>query len=139
MNIREYNGTRQVFDPIRGKWVKLTPEEDVRQQFLEYLTANRHYPAGLIAVEHLVVINNLRQRADIVIYDRLLQPFLIVECKAPSVGITKAVFAQALRYNMKLGVRYLVVTNGIAHYCAEMLPNNEVKFLSEIPEYVPTA
>ncbi|MCQ2228295.1 MAG: type I restriction enzyme HsdR N-terminal domain-containing protein [Bacteroidales bacterium] len=132
LKVIEDKGLVKVFDPYRKKYVKLTPEEYVRQSFLSFLAQHLHYPIALTAVEHLVEINGLKQRADIVIYDRTFRPYLIVECKAASVPITKEVFAQALRYNTRLGVRYVVVTNGLAHYCAEIADGKAV-FLKEVP------
>jgi len=126
------NGLVKVLDPYRKKYVKLTPEEYVRQSFLSFLTNNLSYPLALTAVEHLVEINGLKQRADIVIYDRSFRPYLIVECKATSVPITQEVFAQALRYNTRLGVKYLIVTNGLKHYCAEIADGKAI-FLKEVP------
>lgn len=113
----------------------LTPEEWVRQHILHYLIRDKHYPAGLTAVEHLVVINQLRQRADVVIYDRQRKPLLIVECKAPSVSITAGVFEQALHYNMVLGVRIVVVSNGIVHMAARLDDSGGYVLLSQIPDY----
>ncbi len=124
----------QIFDPYRKKYVARTPEEEVRQFILKYLTDDLHIPASLTAVETLVKINNLSQRADIVIYDKNLHPLLIVECKAPTVKITKATFEQALRYNTVLGTRFVVVTNGITHYCAEITTDG-IKMLNQIPDF----
>lgn len=125
----------KIYDVIRRKYVVLTPEEWVRQHILHYLIRDKHYPAGLTAVEHLVVINQLRQRADVVIYDRQRKPLLIVECKAPSVSITAGVFEQALRYNMVLGVRIVVVSNGIVHMAARLDDSGGYVLLSQIPDY----
>lgn len=129
------DGKEKVFDPFRKKYVRMTPEEHVRQTFLAFMTTYLDYPIGLTAVEKLVVVNGLKQRADIVVYDRQMQPHLIVECKAPSVSITMDVFNQALRYNMRLGVRYVVVTNGLQHYCAEIMADGSTAFLREMPRY----
>lgn len=93
------------------------------------------FPVGLTAVEHLVVINGLKQRADIVFYDKELCPYLIVECKAPHVSITKDVFMQALRYNMRLGVRFVIVTNGMKHYCAEILSDGTMRMMNDMPRW----
>lgn len=131
----EREGLVQVMDPYRRKYVKLTPEEYVRQTFLSYLTHQMHFPAALTAVECMVKINGLRQRADVVVYDKQMQPLLIVECKAPSVPITQLAFNQALRYNTRLGVRFLILTNGLKHYCAEILSTGEVKMLAQMPDY----
>lgn len=135
LRITTEDGLTKVFDPYRRKLVKLTPEEYVRQTFLAYLTNWLHYPAGRTAVEHLVKINTLRQRADIVVFDRLMQPYLVVECKAPSVPITQSVFEQALRYNTRLNVKYLIVTNGLQHFCADVADAANVVFLKNIPPY----
>ena len=125
----------RIFDVIRRKFVALTPEEWVRQHIVHYLIGDRHFPAGLMAVEHLVVINQLRQRADVVIYNRQRLPLLIVECKAPSVAITAAVFEQALRYNMVLGVRIVVVSNGMVHLAAALDGKGGYTLLNQIPDY----
>lgn len=136
LKIKEEDGLLKVYDKYRRKYVKLTPEEHVRQFFLSYLSNVLCYPTGLTSVEHLVVINRLKQRADIVCFDKTLRPYLIVECKAPTIAITKEVFMQALRYNMQLGVRYVVVTNGMKHYCAEIMLDGTMRMLNEIPKWV---
>lgn len=110
----------QVFDEVRKKFVALTPEEWVRQQFIHYLVNQLNYSSGLIAVEMLVKVNGLSQRADIVLYNKKGQASVIVECKAPEVAVTRAVFNQAARYNTRLKVNYLIVTNGLQHYCARL-------------------
>lgn len=135
LKLKEEAGLLKVYDNYRRKYVKLTPEEHVRQCFLSYMNNMLGYPQGLTAVEHLVVINGLRQRADIVVYDKALKPYLIVECKAPSVPITKEVFMQALRYNTQLGVRYVIVTNGMKHYCAEVMQDGTMKMLEQMPQW----
>ncbi|MCG8579838.1 MAG: type I restriction enzyme HsdR N-terminal domain-containing protein [Bacteroidales bacterium] len=124
----------QVFDEVRKKFVALTPEEWVRQHFIHYLISGLGYSAGLIAVEMLVKVNGLSQRADIVLYDKQGQARVIVECKAPEVPVTRAVFNQAARYNTKLNVDYLVVTNGMQHYCAKLLDETgNYELLKAIP------
>ncbi|MGV8827433.1 MAG: type I restriction enzyme HsdR N-terminal domain-containing protein [Breznakibacter sp.] len=133
--IKKDQSRYKIYDMIRRKYVVLTPEEWVRQHIIHYLINDKHYPAGLTAVEHLVVINQLRQRADVVIYDRNRKPLLIVECKAPSVAITTGVFEQALRYNMVLGVRIVVVSNGITHLAARLDDAGGYALLSQIPDY----
>ena len=109
---------RLVFDIIRKKYVALTPEEWVRQHVIHYLYGHLKYSAGLMAVETIVKVNGLSQRADIGVYDRKGAPAMIVECKAPEVKIDNSVFEQAARYDIKLGVKYLLVSNGLKHYCA---------------------
>ena len=129
------DGKTAAFDIIRKKYIVLTPEEWVRQHMVHYLIHHKHYPAGLTAVEHLVRINQLRQRADVVMYDRNRQPLLIVECKAPSVAITSGVFEQALRYNMVLGVRVVVVSNGMTHLAAKLDGKGGFELMDHIPNY----
>lgn len=141
LNLPEYNfkikptsGTDLIFDSIRKKYVKLTPEEWVRQNFIRYLVQEKHYPQGLIAVEASIKVNKLIRRCDAVIFDRSGNPFLIVECKAPSVAISQKTFDQVARYNLTLHVTYLVVTNGIHHFCCKMVPEeNNYVFLDGIP------
>ncbi len=130
------NSKQLVFDIIRKKYVALTPEEWVRQNLVHYLMNHLGYPLGLIAVETVVKINTLNQRADVVVYNRKGEPVMIVECKAPTVKIDNSVFDQAARYNLSLGVNYLLVTNGIKHYCAQLnMEQKSYKMLKSIPGY----
>ncbi|MDQ2177563.1 type I restriction enzyme HsdR N-terminal domain-containing protein [Marinifilum sp. D714] len=125
-----------IFDSIRKKYVVLTPEEWVRQNFIRYLVEEKDYPASLIAVEKKVDVNLLPQRSDIVLYNRNANPVMIVECKASKIKITQDVFNQIARYNMKLRVPFLVVTNGLRHFCCYMdYEKKSFKFLEDIPNY----
>ncbi len=125
-----------IFDTIRKKYVVLTPEEWVRQNFIRFLIDVKGYPASFIAVEKRVNVNLLPQRSDIVLYNRQLEPQIIVECKAPHVKISQAVFNQITRYNMVLRVPLLIVTNGLKHYCCRMNYENQTFcFLEDIPAY----
>lgn len=134
--ISEEDGKKKIFDRIRKKMVALTPEEWVRQNFIVYLIEGKGYPASMISVEALVNINGLSQRSDLVIYNRQRKPTLIVECKAPTIKITQAVFEQVLRYNIKLQTHLICVTNGLQHYCAQLLDDGVgYDFLEEIPAY----
>lgn len=129
------NGEKlQVFDVVRRKFVALTPEEWVRQHFIHFLMKQKNYPAGLVVVEMPVAVNGLKQRADVVVYNRRGKAAVVVECKAPSVPVSKAVFDQAARYNMQLKVDYLIVTNGLQHYCAH-LDGNDYQMLSDFPSF----
>lgn len=114
---KEENGKKFILDEVRGKYVVLTPEEWVRQNFLRFMSEHLHYPASLTGVEKKLKINQMSQRCDIILYNRKGRAVLIVECKAPPVKITQAVLAQAARYNTNLKVPYLVLTNGLQHYC----------------------
>ena len=125
-----------IFDASRRRWVKLTPEEWVRQHFVRYLVEEKHYPASLIAVEHSLQINRQDFRADAVVFSNAGKPLLIVECKAPEVNITQKVFEQIVRYNFEFQVDFMIVTNGLSHFCCRIDKTNlSYEFLKEIPEY----
>jgi predicted type IV restriction endonuclease len=127
---------QQVFDPIRKKYVALTPEEYVRQHVVNYLVNHRGFPKGLLAIESPVTVNNMTQRADIIAFSRNGKPLLVVECKAYTVEIMQQTFTQAARYNLYLRAPYLMVTNGIVHYCSKInfaLGNSAA--IVELPEY----
>ena len=136
-NIRENGARTEIFDALRKKYVVLTPEEWVRQNFLQYMITEKKFPASLIIVEASLKYNQLTKRADIVAYNREGKAFLIVECKAPEVKITQDVFDQIARYNMTFKVKYLIVTNGLNHFCCEMnYEDNSYVYLKSIPEFV---
>lgn len=123
-------------DPLRDKYVVLTPEEWVRQNFVAYLRDTLHYPAGLIANEIGVKLNGTSKRCDTVVFDLQAQPYIIVEYKAPNVNITPEVFEQIARYNMVLRARYLVVTNGLHHYCCRVdYDTRSTVFIPDLPPY----
>lgn len=125
-----------IFDSIRKKYVVLTPEEWVRQNFIRFLVEEKGYPASLIAIEKKVDVNLLPQRSDIVLYNNKANPVMIVECKAAKIKITQDVFNQIARYNIKLKVPFLVVTNGLRHFCCFMdYEKKSFQFLEEIPDY----
>ena len=129
-------GTTQVFDAVRKKYLVLTPEEWVRQHFIHYLYKEKKYPLGLMGVEQMVKYNGMQTRADIVLYAADGKPNVIVECKAPKVKITQDAFNQIAKYNFKLKVDFLVVTNGMQHFCCAMdYENNKITFLEEVPCY----
>lgn len=130
------DGKRQIFDPLRKSYVALTPEEWVRQHFVNFLLNVKGFPAALMANEVATTLNGMKKRCDTVVYDKALKPRVIVEYKAPTVKITKEVFAQISRYNLTLKVDYLIVSNGLQHYCCRMdYANSTYRFLQEIPEY----
>ena len=136
IKIAEREGKRQIFDPLRKSYVALTPEEWVRQHFVNYLLQYKGYPTTLTANEVGITLNGMSRRCDTVIYDKSLKPRAIVEYKAPTVKITKEVFAQISRYNLVLRVDYLIISNGLQHYCCRMnYENNSFTFLQEIPDY----
>ncbi len=126
-----------IFDPIRKKFILLTPEEWVRQHVLQFLIKTKGYPASLINVEKEIKIYDTKKRYDIVIFNSDGSIFLIVECKRPKVAITQAVFDQIARYNLKLKASLLMVTNGLHHYyCAMDFEKERYHFLKEIPNYI---
>lgn len=130
--IRQEAGKEQIFDEIRKRWVALTPEEWVRQNFLQYLLQVRKYPASLIAVEKEIMLHDLRKRFDVVVHDRQAKPWMIIECKEMGVKLDQKVLEQVLRYNIPLQVPYLVITNG--QYCmAAAIHNGEVTEIDILP------
>ena len=136
LKTKSVEGTIQVFDVIRKKYFVLTSEEWVRQHFIHYLNNEKNYPMGLMGVEKMIKYNALKTRADIVLYTREGKAKMIVECKAPNIKITQDTFNQIAKYNFKLKVEYLVVTNGIQHFCCRMdYENNKITFLKEVPIY----
>ncbi len=125
-----------IFDSLRGKYVPLTPEEEVRQIFVNYLINQKGYPAGLMNNEIAIIQNGIRRRCDTVVFGRAGKPRMIVEYKAKSVEITQDVFNQIYRYNIVLKVDYLVVFNGGTMYCCKVnYDDAKITFLSEIPAY----
>lgn len=131
------NGSRlSVFDRLRKRYVALTPEEWVRQHFVEYLIETKQFPAALMANEVSLTQNGIKRRCDTLVADREGQPLVIIEYKAPEIEITQQVFDQIVRYNIVLRARYLMVSNGMVHYCCQIdYENNTYSFLSEIPSY----
>lgn len=130
------DGKEYIFDPIRKKHYQLSPEEWVRQNFVQYLINEKGYPASLLSVEMGLKLNNMQRRSDIVAFSREGKPLLVVECKAADVKINQNTFDQIARYNISLQVGYLVATNGMKHYCCRMDPeNNSYDFLKDIPSW----
>lgn len=125
-----------VFDPLRRKIVALTPEEWVRQHFVNYLAEKLGYPRSLMANEVALTLNSTDRRADTVVYDRKARPLMIVEYKAPDIPITEKVFEQAVRYNITLRARYLTLSNGMQHVCCRLADGDRPAcFLPSIPPY----
>lgn len=134
--VAEKDGKRIIFDIVRRKYVALTPEEWVRQHFVNYLISEKKFPKELLANEVPIKLNGTSKRCDTVAYNRFLAPLLIVEYKAPTIEITRAVFDQIARYNIVLRVRYLIVSNGMSHFCCKIdYEAQSYSFLEGIPEY----
>lgn len=132
-------GTKQaplIFDFLRRRYVRLTPEEWVRQHFVHFMVEHRHYPASLLANEVSLHVGDKTLRADTILYNKQLQPVMIVEYKAPHIPITQTVFVQIVTYNMLLHVDYLVVSNGLQHYVCKMdYDGKKYLYLEELPDY----
>jgi hypothetical protein len=136
VKIQQRNGKNLIFDPLRKKYVALTPEEWVRQHFTHFLTDHKGYPKGLLANEIQLDLNGTKKRCDTILFNKDLSARMIVEYKAPHIAITQAVFDQITRYNMVLKVDYLIVSNGINHYCCKIdYQSMSYSFLPDIPSY----
>jgi len=137
INVRSDSyGNAEIFDEFRKKYVILTHEEWVRQNFAVYMHKYLDYPIGRIKLEHQLVIAGNNRRCDIVYFDKSLNPEIIVECKSTKINISKSTFNQIALYNSALNVKYLIVTNGINHFAAEIdYSKNEYIFLDVIPEF----
>lgn len=134
--IRKKGEVLEIFDPLRKKYVMLTPEEWVRQHFVHYLISEKQFPASLIANEAGIKLNSLSRRCDTVVYNRQLIPVMIVEYKRPDISITQEVFDQITRYNSVLKVPYIIVSNGLKHHCCRMdYQQQSYHYLTEVPLY----
>lgn len=132
--IKESDGKKVIFDRCRKKFVALTPEEWVRQNVVEFLISEKGFSEATIANEALVKVSDMRKRCDTVVYGQDGKPILIVEYKAPHINITQETFDQIAMYNFKLHVSFLIVSNGLSHYCCEVdYEKNRYNFLREIP------
>ena len=132
------DGTLQVFDNLRQRWVAFTPEEEVRQLFVRYLCRTMGYPAGRLGNEVPLVQHGRRRRCDTVVYGPDAKPVAIVEYKAPQVAVNRSVFEQIMRYALALeSVKYIFVSNGRRNYCARLERDGEQKlqFLDRLPAY----
>ena len=125
-----------IFDLIRKKYLQLSPEEWVRQNFLNYLINHKNYPQSLMENESIIKLNNMTRRCDTVVYNNQLEPLVIVEYKRPDVKIDQKVFDQIVRYNIVLRVDFLIVSNGLSHFCCKINYENQTyDFLESIPDY----
>ena len=131
----ESNGKRSIFDVLRQRFVALTPEAEVRQQFIHYLITEKHYPRNLLANEVSIELNGTKKRCDSVLYDIHMKPRMIIEYKAKSVKISQKVFDQILRYNVVSHVDYLIVTNLTSTFVCKITDQHTATFLENIPEY----
>jgi len=134
--LKNSENNTHIFDVIRKKFVVLQPEEWVRQHCVQYLIQEKNYPISLINVEKVILINGLKKRYDIVVFNPDGSLAVVVECKAPKVQISQSVFDQITRYNLTLKASYLMVTNGLNHYFCTMNHHLEsFEFLETLPNY----
>ena len=136
LKIKRENGKEYVFDRLRKIYVRLTPEEFVRQHFISFLITRKNFPQSRMMNEIGIELGNVKKRCDTVLYDEYLHPLMIIEYKSPSVIINQKTFDQITRYNMRLKVPWLIVSNGIKHFCCKADYETEnYYFYKEIPEY----
>jgi hypothetical protein len=134
------DGKQQVFDVLRRRFVVLTPEEWVRQQFVHFLIRHKGYPAECIGNEVSITLGATKKRCDTVIYGSNAEPLMVIEYKSPNVEITQKVFEQICRYNIKMKVEWLVVSNGLQHYCTRIdYENGTYQFVEDIPAFTSIA
>lgn len=133
---KKMEGAVKIYDPVRNNYFVNGPEEVVRQLVIQYLIKERQYNKNRMAIEKMLRVNGLQKRFDILVYDKNTMPFLLVECKAPTVPITEDVFRQIAAYNTSLQVNFLLVTNGINSYCCEMdYQQQSFEFIGEVPSF----
>jgi hypothetical protein len=132
--IKKEKGTDLIFDQLRKKWVALTPEEWVRQNFVQYLIREKKYPASLIAIEKEILLGDLRKRFDVLVYTSNHRPWMIIECKSAGVKLSKEVFEQVLRYNISVPSVYLVITNG-NETVGWLRQQNRLDIMKELPSH----
>ena len=144
LNLPEYHfktrtnqaGKNEIFDDFRKKYVILTPEEWVRQNFLRYLKEEKHYPPMLMAIEKGIKVNNMRKRFDAVIHNRNGNAIMLIEFKSPNVKLSQKVMEQVSRYNLSLNVNYLIISNGLTHYCCYVdQKSGSSTYFDEIPDF----
>ena len=132
--IKKEAGKEFIFDTLRKKWLLLTQEEWVRQNFVQYLIRAKNYPSSLIALEKEIQLGELKKRFDILVYDNDHKPWMMIECKAAEVKLDDAVLQQVLRYNISVPVQFIVITNGIfTHACQK--ESNSLQTIHEIPAW----
>ena len=136
IKLGEKDGKRTIFDILRQKYVALTPEEWVRQHFVHFMMTQKGYPKGLLANEVELRAGTKRLRCDTLLYTRELRPQMIVEYKAPTIQLQQKTFDQISVYNLLLHVDYLVISNGLQHYCCRMdYERQSYTFLQDFPDY----
>jgi len=144
LNLPEYKfkirtnqtGKNEIFDNFRKKFVVITPEEWVRQNFLQYLKEVKKYPPMLMAIEKGIKVNNMQKRFDAVIHNHNGKPIMLIEFKSPNIKLSQKVMEQVSRYNLSLNVNFLIISNGLTHYCCHIdKKTGETTFFDEIPDF----
>jgi hypothetical protein len=130
--VKKQNEQEFIFDALRKKWLLLTPEEWVRQNFIQYLLQVMNYPSTLIAVEKEIMLGEMKKRFDLLIYNNEHQPWMLIECKSMDIVLTEETLQQVLRYNIPVPVPYLVITNGNTCYGWKRTPG-ELQLMTELP------
>jgi hypothetical protein len=134
VKLRKMDGKIHIFDPIRKKYLVLTPEEWVRQHFIQFLIHHKNYPPSLIKSETALQYHERKKRTDVTVFDRKMEPLLLIECKAPDVKITESTFSQIANYYSQFKSKYMIITNGMEHYCFRP-EAKELVFDEDIPAF----
>jgi hypothetical protein len=133
--IKKQNDKEFIFDGLRKKWLLLTPEEWVRQNFIQYLIQVKNYPSSLIALEKEIMLGELKKRFDVLVYNKDHRPWMMIECKGPDIKLNDSVLQQVLRYNISVPVEFMIITNGSYTYGWQRSANNLV-LMNELPVIV---
>ena len=135
--IKSVNNIIQVFDQVRKKFIVFTPEERVRQYLIYFLNIERSYPFGLMKLEQKLYYNKMLCRADVLIYNNKGEPVMLIECKAPHIKLSQNIFDQIAKYNYVLKVPYLLISNGVQHFCCHIdYTTDSISFLQDIPSFL---
>ncbi len=136
VKVKKKDGKDYIYDRLRKRFVRLTPEEYVRQHFVNFLIEYRNYPESLMSNEVHIEVINLKKRCDTVVHDKYLNPLMIIEYKSPDVIINQQIFDQIARYNIALKVPRLIVSNGMQHFCCTIdYENQTYRFVKDVPFY----
>ena len=135
LRLQQKDGKTYVYDSVRKRWVVLNPEEHVRQLLIQYLVKEMHYPLGMIAVEKQIMVGAMKKRFDIVVYNRLHRPWMLIECKAPEVALSEETFMQLLNYQRTIACQYWLMSNGHQQICADARDVQDIKWLQQLPLY----
>lgn len=135
LKLLQIEGKMNVFDPVRKKWIILTPEEHVRQYILQHMISTMQYPSSLIAVEKTIQVGEMSKRFDIVVYSREHKPWMLVECKEPQVAISQKTLHQLLNYQRTMQSNYWLLTNGHQTFCANASDITNINWMDSLPAY----